>query len=86
MAPGVRWVRGNKKRLTSVWEPSFPRGTEPYPDLAGLHIRGDGSGFNTSKTILWIMAEIIPEFPFHTLLDFTGSPASFSENPGEPFY
>jgi len=56
----------NKKRLARVWEPSDPRGTEPYPDLAGLHVRGDGSGFNTSKAVLWFMANIIPEIKSFT--------------------
>ncbi len=33
-------------------------------------IRGDGSGFNTSKAVLWIMAHIIPEFPARTIPEF----------------
>lgn len=41
----------NKKRLAKVWEPSDPRRTEPYPDQAGLRIRGDGSGFNNMRRL-----------------------------------
>jgi len=39
--------------------------TEPYPDQAGLYMRGDGNGFNS-------ISAIIPEIVFYEVNYFKG--------------